>query len=81
MRLLAVHDASGRIVAAAPVREADDDTPQLTPLAGPRQTAVELEVPDDVAGEELDVICTTMRVDAESNQLTRVDEGGWPSPI
>jgi hypothetical protein len=22
------------------------------------------------------VICTTMRVDAESNRLTRVDEGG-----
>lgn len=76
MRLRVVHDASGRIVAAARVSEAGDDTLSPTPLAGPRQTAAELEVPDEVAREELDVICTRMRVDVPNNRLTPVGESG-----
>lgn len=74
MRLRVVHDASGRIVAAAKVSDAGDDTLTPTPLAGPRQTAAELEVPVEMAGQELDVICTRMRVDVQNNRLTPVDE-------
>jgi hypothetical protein len=70
MRLHVVHDASGRIIAAAEVAE---DGPTITPLPGPRQTATQLEVPDEVAGEQLDVICTRMRVDAANNRLAPVD--------
>jgi hypothetical protein len=62
MRLRVVYDENGRIVAAAAVSEPDDYDAALVPLAGPRQTAAEIDVPDDMATEELDVICTRMRV-------------------
>ena len=74
MRLHVVHDASGRIVAAAEAADGGYDSPTITPLPGPHQTAAELDVPDDVAGEQLDVICTRMRVDAENNRLTPIED-------
>ncbi|MEA2377416.1 MAG: hypothetical protein QOK00_1562 [Thermoleophilaceae bacterium] len=73
MKLRVVHDASGRIVAAAEVIEGDEATPSATPLPGPHETAAEVEVPAEVASETLDVICTRMRVDTENNRLTAAD--------
>jgi hypothetical protein len=73
MKLRVVHDASGRIVAAAEVPEGDG--PSATPLPGPHETAAEVDVPGDVAGEQLDVICTRMRVDVENNRMAPVEDG------
>jgi hypothetical protein len=74
MRLRVVHDEDGRILAAAVVPEADDDSPKITPVAGHRQIAAEVEVPQEVADQNLDVICTRMRVDIRNNRLASVDE-------
>jgi hypothetical protein len=68
MRLRVVYDESGRIVAAAAVPESDDYDAAIVPLAGPRQSAAEVAVPDDMAAQELDVICTRMRVDTTSDR-------------
>ncbi len=76
MRLRIVYDESGSIVAAAAVPESDDYDAALVPLAGPRQTAAEVEVPDDMANQDLDVICTRMRVDTTSDRPVLTANGG-----
>ncbi|MEV7229501.1 MULTISPECIES: hypothetical protein [Polymorphospora] len=75
MRLRVVYDEGGRIVAAAAVPERGDDSVVVTPLAGPRQVAAEVDVPDEMAGEGLDVICTRMRVDPTNGRLTPDETG------
>lgn len=74
MRLRVVYDASGRIVAAAGVPEGDDDSVAVAPVAASGQSEAELEVPGDMTSEELDVVCTRLRVDGANNQLVPVTE-------
>ena len=68
MRLRVVHDETGRIVAAAILPEGDDGVAAV-PLAGVREAGAEVDVPQDMAAEDLDVICTRLRVDPANNQL------------
>ena len=68
MRLRVVHDEAGRIIAAAVV-PAEDDSVAVVPLAGARQTEAEVEVPGDMLEQDLDLICSRMRVNTEDNRL------------
>lgn len=75
MRLKVVYDENGRILAAAAVPEGNDDMLAVTPIAGARQIAAEVDVPDNIAGDGLLAICTRMRVDPHRKQLVANDEG------
>lgn len=64
MRLHVVHDEAGVIVAASVIDDSGDAFTAV-PLPGPRQTAVEVEVPEEHYDKELGEICTQLRVDGE----------------
>ena len=69
MKITAVYDKDGRIVAAV----ADDgryDGPRPVPSNGMR--AGSFEVPSDLHARSLDEICTSMRVDAAANRLAKI---------
>lgn len=71
MRLRVVHEEDGEIVAAAVVEEESEG---LTPVPAEGQTMAEVDVPDDLAGEDLGALCTQLRVDPDGPRLMRRDD-------
>jgi len=67
MRLEAVHDDQGVILAA--IAFDDDDTPRPHPVAGEGQTSGTFEVPDELAEVPLEVLCTRLTVDVRAGTL------------
>ena len=68
MKIEAVHDATGVIVAAIAFAN-DDDSPRPRPLADDGQAVGVFDVPDEHANTPLDVLCTTLRVDVRRGTL------------
>lgn len=71
MKLNLVHDREGQIMAASVVSE-EQDVPMPRPLPGEGQTAAEIDLPDEQSKLELDVLCTTHRVDGEGESAKLV---------
>jgi hypothetical protein len=67
MKLEAVHEADGVIVAA--IAFVDDDVPRPRPVAGDGQSVGVFEIPEQHTDTPLDVLCTTLRVDPRSGTL------------
>jgi hypothetical protein len=74
MKLHVVHDARGRIVAAAPLTEDANDIGPL-PVAGRGQRALEVEIPVEHAHQDLLMICQNLRVHAPSRSLVKKKSG------
>ncbi len=66
MRINAVFDADGRILAAS-VAGGDYDGPM--PVASEDQQTATLEVPEDFGDSTLEEVCLGMRVDPSGNRL------------
>jgi len=66
MKLVALHDKRGKIVAAARVT---DDHKGPLPVAGKGHTLVKLEIPQEHAKLDLVSMCTKLRVDARTSKL------------
>lgn len=71
MKLRVVHEEDGEIVAAAAVEGEGDG---LTPIPGSGQAVAEVDVPDDLGGEDLATLCTQLRVDPDGPRLVRRDD-------
>ena len=67
MKLIALYDADGRILAAAGVTEGD--TPGPVPVAGEGTEVGTFDVPESASELRLDEICTRHRVDSQSKRL------------
>jgi len=67
MKLIALHDKTGKILAAA--RPATDNYKGPVPVAGKGTTLVQLEIPQEHAKLDLVSICTRLRVDARTSKL------------
>ncbi|MFZ0013254.1 MAG: hypothetical protein WAL25_03975 [Acidimicrobiia bacterium] len=72
MRIEAVHDASGVIVAAIEVPAEGDPYPR--PVAGDGQSVDLFDIPEEFGDLSLEVICTSVLVDAKRKLLVPVDE-------
>jgi hypothetical protein len=68
VRIEAVHDATGVIVAAIAFAN-DDDSQRPRPVADDGQFVGVFDVPDEYAKTPLDVLCTTLRVDVHRGTL------------
>jgi hypothetical protein len=69
MKLCVVHDAEGIIQAAALVSdEPSKDTIECRPLPGERQSAAEIELPDQYSQLDLETLCTRFRIDARGDR-------------
>jgi hypothetical protein len=66
MLLIAVHDGAGVIIGAV---VDDGELPIPVPLAPEGYVTSSIELTDEQARLPLDVLCTTMRVDARSHGL------------
>jgi hypothetical protein len=66
MKLIALHDESGKILAAA---RFTDDYKGPVPAAGEGTSVVEVDVPQAHAKLDLAAICTRLRVDTRTSKL------------
>ncbi|HEV7562595.1 MAG TPA: hypothetical protein VGO24_03755 [Solirubrobacterales bacterium] len=66
MRIAALYDAHGRILAAAPI---DEERGGPVPVATEGTEVHTFEVPENAARMRLDEICTSFRVDVGARQL------------
>jgi hypothetical protein len=66
MKLIALHDKTGKILAAARLT---DDYKGPVPVAGKGHTLVKLEIPQEHTKLDLVSICTKLRVDARTAKL------------
>ncbi len=66
MKLIALHDDSGTILAAASLT---DDYKGPIPVAGNGTRVVEVAVPQEHSRLDLAAICTQLRVDIRTRQL------------
>jgi hypothetical protein len=71
MRIEAVYDDAGSIMAAIIVPSEDESYPR--PVPSETQSVGKFEVPDELADTPLDVICTTFRVDTNRGRLAPFD--------
>jgi hypothetical protein len=69
MKITAVYDEDGRIVAAV-VDDGRDDSPRPVPRDGMRIGS--FEVPSALHDRPLDEICTSMRVDTVACRLAKI---------
>lgn len=67
MRLIALYDADGRILAAAGIT--DEGTPGPVPVAGEGTEVGTFDVPESLSELPLDEICNRLRVDSQSKRL------------
>jgi hypothetical protein len=68
MRLEALHDERGVILAAIAFDE--EAAPRPHPVAAPGQSVTVVDVPDEHADTPLDVLCTRFTVDVRRGGLT-----------
>ncbi len=71
MKLIALHDAEGRILAA--YRHSAEYTGPV-PVASEGTTLAQVEIPEAHHGLALDAICRGFRIHPETKLLTRRDE-------
>jgi hypothetical protein len=66
MKLCVIHDSEGIIQAGALVSDEpskEGNTIECRPLPGEKQTAAEIELPDQYSQLDLETLCTRFRVD------------------
>lgn len=73
VKLHVVHDAKGRIRAAA-LESGNDGTLSCKPAPGKGQKAVELELAADHRALGLDVLCTRFRIDTKGGLPRLVED-------
>ena len=66
MKLITLHDESGKILAAARLT---DDYKGPVPVAGEDTNVVEVDVPQAHAEHDLATLCTLLRVDPRTSKL------------
>ena len=74
MRILAVYDSTGRILAAA---EIDADYAGPVPVAGDGHETGEFDVPESARDLDFAAVCTRMRVNPEQRRLFDPREAGF----
>ena len=73
MRIQALYDRDGAIIAAATI---GDDYDGPVPASAEGAEMAQLDVPDDMATNALDEICRRMRVDPERRVLVPREQAG-----
>jgi hypothetical protein len=72
MKIIALHDEKGAILAAVEVDSASSGGPVPVPVAAPGTSVDTFDVPASVHGYSLEEVCTQFRVDVGSKRLISV---------
>jgi hypothetical protein len=73
MKIEALHDADGVIVAA--IGFEDDESPRPHPVAADGQSVGVFDIPEEHSDTPLDILCTTLRADIRRGSLVERQVG------